>query len=288
MQKLKIILEDNPFCSSPEITNLSNYLWFKEYQHLFRQHSDINFINLLLGYEQKINATTDLFKFIDSDSINQLRNGRTVLIFDATFEGYGDAELPLKTCLLYNAFLYNIDPAKIFLFTGNFLDSDDGINVIPIFLLDAGWDGGFNWNNPLVKTGLKNIDSVKLTCYDNFEKLVLSLSRRNRYYRVMAHFALFNSSIKDELLKIASDNGTSGTQKVKFEFLIQDTGGSSGINTPGLTVSLLDGGNINNNLKGSIPIAIRPFVNFDTTNDSLIYNNTFYFQLICNIIVHRY
>jgi hypothetical protein len=96
--------------------------------------------------------------------------------------------------------LYNIDPAKIFLFTGNFLDSDDGINVIPIFLLDAGWDGGFNWNNPLVKTGLKNIDSVKLTCYDNFEKLVLSLSRRNRYYRVMAHFALFNSSIKDDLI----------------------------------------------------------------------------------------
>jgi hypothetical protein len=82
MQKLKIKLEDNPFCFSPEITNLSNYLWFKEYQHLFRQHANINFINLLLGYEQKITATTDLFKFIDSNSIDNLRNGRTVLIFE--------------------------------------------------------------------------------------------------------------------------------------------------------------------------------------------------------------
>jgi hypothetical protein len=95
MQKLKIKLENNPFFSSPEITNLTNYLWFKEYQHLFRQHADINYISLLLGYEQKITATTDLFKFIDSTSIDNLRNGRTVLIFDATFEGYGDAELPL-------------------------------------------------------------------------------------------------------------------------------------------------------------------------------------------------
>ena len=189
MQKLKIKLEDNPFCSSPEITNLSNYLWFKEYQHLFRQHSDINFINLLLGYEQKINATTDLFKFIDSDSINQLRNGRTVLIFDATFEGYGDAELPLKTCLLYNAFLYNIDPAKIFLFTGNFLDSDDGINVIPIFILDAGWD------HNVVTTTFKD---AEVQCFENLEKIILSLSRRNRFSRVIAHFALWNSQLKQD------------------------------------------------------------------------------------------
>jgi hypothetical protein len=189
MQKLKIKLEDNPFCSSPEITNLSNYLWFKEYQHLFRQHSDINFINLLLGYEQKINATTDLFKFIDSDSINQLRNGRTVLIFDATFEGYGDAELPLKTCLLYNAFLYNIDPAKIFLFTGNFLDSDDGINVIPIFILDAGWD------HNVVTTTFKD---AEVQCFENLEKIILSLSRRNRFSRVIAHFTLWNSQLKQD------------------------------------------------------------------------------------------
>jgi hypothetical protein len=189
MQKLKIKLEENPFCSSPEITNLSNYLWFKEYQHLFRQHADINFINLLLGYEQKITATTDLFKFIDSDSIDNLRNGRTVLIFDATFEGYSDAEFPLKTCLCYNAFLYNIDPAKIFLFTGNFLDTDDSINVIPIFLLDTGWD---------CSTGPKNIADSQIECFKNLEKTILSLSRRNRFSRVIAHFALWKSQLRQD------------------------------------------------------------------------------------------
>jgi hypothetical protein len=189
MQKLKIKLEDNPFCSSPDITNLTNYLCFKQYQHLFHQHNNINFISLLLDYEQKITATTDLFKFIDSNSIDNLRNGRTVLIFDATFEGYGDAELPLKTCLCYNAFLYNIDPAKIFLFTGNFLDTDDSINVIPIFLLDTGWD---------YSIGPKNVNQSRIECFKNLEKTILSLSRRNRFPRVIAHFALWKSQLKQD------------------------------------------------------------------------------------------
>jgi hypothetical protein len=208
MQKLKIKLEDNPFCSSPEITNLSNYLWFKEYQHLFRQHANINFINLLLGYEQKITATTDLFKFIDSNSIDNLRNGRTVLIFDATFEGYGDTELPLKTCLCYNAFLYNIDPAKIFLFTGNFLDTDDSINVIPIFLLDTGWD---------YSTGPKNITDSQMECFKNLEKTILSLSRRNRFPRVVAHFALWKSQLKQD--SIISQDALSTAATISTDIL---------------------------------------------------------------------
>jgi hypothetical protein len=208
MQKLKIKLEDNPFCSSPEITNLSNYLWFKEYQHLFRQHSDINFINLLLGYEQKINATTDLFKFIDADSIDQLRNGRCVLIFDATFEGYGDAELPLKTCLCYNAFLYNIDPTKIFLFTGNFLDADDSINIIPIFILDAGWD---------YSVGPRNVNQSQIECFKNLKKIILSLSRRNRFPRVVAHFALWKSQLKED--SIISQDTVNSTATISTDIL---------------------------------------------------------------------
>ena len=208
MQKLKIKLEDNPFCSSPEITNLTNYLCFKEYQHLFCQHSDINFINLLLGYEQKITATTDLFKFIDTESINQLRNGRCVLIFDATFEGYGDAELPLKTCLCYNAFLYNIDPTKIFLFTGNFLDKDDSINIIPIFILDAGWD---------YRDSPRNINHSRIKCFKNLEKIILSLSRRNRFSRVVAHFALWTSQLRQD--SIISQNTVNNTTTISTDTL---------------------------------------------------------------------
>jgi hypothetical protein len=208
MQKLKIKLEDNPFCSSPEITNLTNYLCFKEYQHLFRQHSDISFINLLLGYEQKITATTDLFKFIDTESINQLKNGQCVLIFDATFEGYGDAELPLKTCLCYNAFLYNINPAKIFLFTGNFLDKDDSINIIPIFILDAGWDYS---DSP------RNINHSRIECFKNLEKIILSLSRRNRFPRVVAHFALWKSQLRQD--SIISQDTVNSTATISTDIL---------------------------------------------------------------------
>jgi hypothetical protein len=208
MQKLKIKLENNPFFSSPEITNLTNYLWFKEYQHLFRQHADINYISLLLGYEQKITATTDLFKFIDSTSIDNLRNGRTVLIFDATFEGYGDAELPLKTCLCYNAFLYNIDPAKIFLFTGNFLDTDNSINIIPIFLLDTGWDYD---SNPA------NLKGAEVQCFENLEKTILSLSRRNRFSRVVAHFALWKSQLKQD--SIISQDTVNNTATLSTDIL---------------------------------------------------------------------
>jgi hypothetical protein len=208
MQKLKINLEDNPFFSSPEITNLTNYLCFKDYQQLFDQHTNINFISLLLGYEQKITATTDLFKFIDSESIDQLRNGRCILIFDATFEGYGDTELPLKTCLCYNAFLYNIDPAKIFLFTGNFLDTDNSINIIPIFILDAGWD---------YSVGPRNVNQSQIECFKNLEKIILSLSRRNRFSRVVAHFALWKSQLKQD--SIMSQDTVNNTATISTDIL---------------------------------------------------------------------
>ena len=208
MQKLKIKLEDNPFFSSPEITNLTNYLCFKEYRQLFCQHNNVNFISLLLDYKQKITATTDLFKFIDSNSLDNLRNGRTVLIFDATFEGYGDAELPLKTCLCYNALLYNIDPAKIFLFTGNFLDTDNSINVIPIFLLDTGWD---------YSIGPRNVNQSQIECFKNLEKTILSLSRRNRFPRVVAHFALWKSQLRQD--SIISQDTVNNTATISTDIL---------------------------------------------------------------------
>ncbi len=266
MQKLKIKLEDNPFCSSPEITNLSNYLWFKEYQHLFRQHADINFINLLLGYEQKITATTDLFKFIDADSIDQLRNGRTVLIFDATFEGYGDAELPLKTCLCYNAFLYNIDPTKIFLFTGNFLDTDDSINVIPIFILDTGWDHS---------VGATTFKDAEVQCFENLEKIILSLSRRNRFPRVVAHFALWKSHLKQD--SIISQDNVNNTATISTDILEKlDLTINDWQEFKNSLPLLADGNNFHINAPFDHLPALHSKTVFSIVNETLIsnYNNT--------------
>ena len=223
MQKLKIKLEDNPFFSSPEMTTLTNgigaaslaHFGVNTYRHLFNNHSDISYINLLLGYEQRITATTDLFKFIDSESINELRNGRTVLIFDATLEGYSETELPLKTCLYYNAKLHNIDPSKIFLFTGNFLTTDDNINVIPIFLLDTGWSDN-----------LISVSSAQKECFKNLEKIILSLSRRNRFPRVVAHFALWKSQLSQDSIisqDVVSTTATLATETLKkLELTLED------------------------------------------------------------------
>ena len=189
MRRLNINLEKNGFFSSHERSNLHGYLKDREYRRLFDKFHNINYIGLLLGYDEKITATTDLFKFIDTTSINKLRNEKCILMFDATFEGYGKEELPLESCLSYNAQLHNINPSKIFLFTGNFLETSDSINIIPIYLLDVGWD--FN-QIP------KNYSIAHSNCSKNLEKIILSLSRRNRFARVLAHFVLWNSKLNQD------------------------------------------------------------------------------------------
>jgi hypothetical protein len=189
MRKINITLQKNGFFSSQEISNLERYIESNKYWNLPDKFNRVNYISLILGYGEKITPTTDLFKFIDSNFINILKNGSTILIFDATFEGYGKEDLPLEMCLSYNAQLHNIDPSKIFLFTGNFLETSNSINVIPIYLLDIGWN---------IDEIPKSYKIAHSRCSKNLEKIILSLSRRNRFDRILAHFALWNSKLKQE------------------------------------------------------------------------------------------
>jgi hypothetical protein len=206
MRRLNINLEKNGFFSSHKLSNLHGNLQDDKYRHLFDKFCNITYISLLLGYDQAITPTTDLFKFIDTESINKLRNESTILIFDATFEGYGKEDLPLEMCLSYNAQLHNIDPLKIFLFTGNFLETSNNINIIPIYLLDIGWD---------FDQIPKNYGIAYSSCSKNLEKIILSLSRRNRLNRVLAHFALWNSKLGQESI-ISQDVVNSKVISSKF------------------------------------------------------------------------
>jgi len=274
MQKLKIKLEDNPFFSSPEMTTLTNgvgaasraHFGVNKYRHLFNNHADVSYISLLLGYGQKITATTDLFKFIDFESINELRNGRTVLIFDATLEGYSETELPLKTCLYYNAILHNINPSKIFLFTGNFLTADDNINVIPIFLLDTGWH-----NIPTPAT----INDATAECFKNLEKIILSLSRRNRFPRVVAHFALWKSQLNQDSIisqDIVSTTATLSADVLKkLDLTIEDWNEFKSV-----LPLLADGNNFHINAPFDHLPDLHSKTVFSIVNETLIsdYNNT--------------
>jgi hypothetical protein len=272
MQKLKIKLEDNPFFSSPEMTTLTNgigpaslaHFGINRYRHLFNNHADVSYISLLLGYEQKITATTDLFKFIDADSINNLRNNKTVLIFDATLEGYSETELPLQTCLGYNAALHNIDPSKIFLFTGNFLTADDNINVIPIFLLDSGWTDV-----------LISASKAQTECFKNLEKIVLSLSRRNRFPRVVAHFALWKSQLNQDSIisqDIVSTNATLAVETLKkLDLTLEDWN-----EFKNALPLLADGNNFHINAPFDHLPSLHSKTVFSIVNETLIsnYNNT--------------
>lgn len=192
MQKRLFTPRENPFYWNPEgPTSLTQNFSRQEYYHLFFKFKHLTFFNMLLGYDGELSPTTDLFEYMSQEEIDQINSKNTFIIFDATFEGFSQESKPLIAALTYSAKKYNIDPKKIFLFTGNFLDDSKDINVIPIFTLDLEWSwGGHNL------TFTKSKDD----CKNNYDKILLSLSRRNRPLRVMAHFALYNSSIADQCI----------------------------------------------------------------------------------------
>jgi hypothetical protein len=180
MQELKATITPNPYFWNPDGTTLLTP-HFDDIDH------KINYIKLLLKYPVPSYDGVDLFQFIDTKSLDQLRNHKTVLTFDSVFEGFSPDIAPIAKALYNSCIIHNINPKKIFYFTGNLIDNSAEINIIPIFALDNYYD----WKNTLI-TSLKKARS---NCYKNYEKIILSLSRRNRSHRVLAHCMLFNSPL---------------------------------------------------------------------------------------------
>ena len=160
-------------------------------RHLTRGLEDISYFSLLLGYGGIPTSTTDLFEFFDDLDLTELRNNKnTILVFDCTFEGMPGQDLLIAQSLEYSCLRNQINPKKIFLFTGNLkpLDHHTAVNVIPVFILHLSFE---------------NLKGINLTssynlCKQNFKKSVLSLSRRNRHHRVWAHFMLSKSEIFED------------------------------------------------------------------------------------------
>jgi hypothetical protein len=184
MKELKAVITTNPYFWSPNGETI-----LTEQFRVFHR-VDINYINLLLSYPVPDYRDVDLFQFIDTDSLTQLRNGKTVLVFDSTFEGFSPDVTPIARSLYHSCVLNNIDPKKVFFFTGNLIDNSAEINIVPIFLLD----NYQNWSESVVK-GLKR---ARYSCNKNYEKIILSLSRRNRSHRVIAQCMLFNSELRTD------------------------------------------------------------------------------------------
>lgn len=150
-------------------------------------HDDISYFSFLLGYGAPTWTNIDLFQYLTQKDIDRLKEPKTILMFDCTFEGYSHLQIPIAQALEYSCIKNNINPKKVFLFTGNLKEVDVAINVVPLFILDACQ----HWRDTKIKT---LVESKKL-CEQNYQKFILSLSRRNRPHRVMAHLMLYNSEL---------------------------------------------------------------------------------------------
>jgi hypothetical protein len=185
MTELKATITANPYFWCPDGTTLLTG-YFDDIDH------KITYIKLLLSYPVPSYDDVDLFQFIDTESLNQLRNNKTILVFDSIFEGFSPDVAPIAKALYRSCGIHNINPKKVFYFTGNLIDDSSEINIIPIFILD----NECIWKDATVNS----LKKIKINCYKNYEKDILSLSRRNRWHRVFAHCMLFNSSLVEHCI----------------------------------------------------------------------------------------
>lgn len=180
-------------------TTFTRYLNSRFPTLLLEELENVSYFNILIGYGQNLTPEIDLFQYFDKDTIDRLANDKnTVMFFDRTFEGYSEEIEILSKSFESSCRIYNINPKKIFLLTGNLetVKFKTDINVTPIFLLSM----MFQNINEMHIFDAEDIVTSKNLCYKKFKKLVLSLSRRNREHRVWGHFMLSRSDIFDECI----------------------------------------------------------------------------------------
>jgi hypothetical protein len=181
MRHSKFSIVPNEYFTTNESSILLNILFN-------RSREDIDYGYIFLSYPDWHHDPIDLFQYIHSEFLHSLRTESTILIVDYTYEGFSPIQCPIIKILEKNCLKYDIDPKKIFYLSGNLRDSSDMINVIPIFVLDY----NNNWKS------IQNLDQIKNNFLQkNKDDIILSLSRRNRSHRVIAHAMLINSELND-------------------------------------------------------------------------------------------
>jgi hypothetical protein len=182
MPQINLEIRPNEYFTTNPESILTNLLEKYNVSNLFYGY-------IFLGYPNWHAENIDLFQYLPIDFLDNLRHSNTLLIVDYTFEGFSHTECPIINILEKNCVQYNINPKKIFYFSGNLKDKSDLINVIPIFLLD---------NNNNFKNLHSDIDVIQKTFLNKKQnEILLSLSRRNRFHRVIAHAMLFSSGLKE-------------------------------------------------------------------------------------------
>ena len=189
MKKLEVNIAKNDFYWQPaNHTIVTNFL--KLSKDLFTDIEDVEYIPVLLSYPKNTAwGSEDLLQHLGTDTLDKLRNDKTILIFDGTFEGCSPNEAPIARTLYQSCITNNINPKKIFFFTGNFADTSAEINILPIYVLTNKHD----WQNSFI-----TYEQSRQACEEQYSKFILSLSRRNRFHRIVAQFCLFNSDLRND------------------------------------------------------------------------------------------
>lgn len=187
MQKIINVIQPNPFYRDPDTHQKSNLE--EDFDLSDVSVPDVKYIYGLLDYPASgWSNYIDIFKYLTPSGLSYLKKNKCIFIFDCTFEGWGKNNL-VKFSLEQSAIEHGINPKRIFLFTGNQIETSESINVIPICNLD----------HSFYKEEIKNPtnrEKIFSLCQKEYtDKIFLSLSRRNREHRVLAHLMLYNSPI---------------------------------------------------------------------------------------------
>lgn len=162
---------------------------------------DVEYIRPLLDYGESWTSNTDIFQYLKEESLNKLRNGKCIMVFDASMEGFSPYEFPLAQTLHHQCINYGIDPRKIYLLTANFKENDchnnylglnkylNGINILETTLV-----GDMALPNNDVEG---SVDFYEMCKKMHSDKMFLQLSRRNRPYRVIANYLNSTSDISN-------------------------------------------------------------------------------------------
>jgi hypothetical protein len=190
MKKHIIELKNNDYILTYDISNLEQDFKLIDSSN-FKKLRHVTYSIVFLGYPPNgWNEDVDIFEYIDNTTLNLLKSGKIILIFDGTLEGYGYKNYPVRISLEKSAVKNNIDPKLIFFFTGNFKDSSSIINVISIYNIDRSLiENNLTFE---IKSILEEKEKFK---HQISEKIFLSLSRRNRFPRVLANFILHDHEI---------------------------------------------------------------------------------------------
>ena len=162
------------------------------------QLADVEYIRPLLDYGESWNITSDLFQYLKEEPLHKLRNGKCILVFDASMEGFSPFEIPFARSLHLQCLKYNIDPRRIYLLTANFKDNVCYNNYLAL--------NGLNIGINIVETTVigdmvlpnvaESFENHLEACKENHtDKMFLQLSRRNRPYRILANYLMDNSPV---------------------------------------------------------------------------------------------